>query len=370
MATENEDVRSVPIADPELDERESARVTEVIESGRLAAGETVATFESAFADFCGTDRAVATSNGTTALHAALRALGIGDGDRVITTPLSFVASANAIRLCGAEPVFADIDPETYNLDPHAVEATIRDLDGDVDGILAVHLYGLPAAMDHLADIAAKHDLVLVEDAAQAHGARHRGRHVGSIGDAGCFSFYPTKNMTTGEGGAVVTDRDDVADAVERFINHGRDGNGQHAVVGHNHRMTNLAAAIGTVQLEKLPSFNRARRANAATLTGLLEDTPVIPPVEPSERRHVYHQYTIRTQHRDTLQEALSAAGIDTGVYYGTPIHEQPAYADVDVNAPVAERASSEVLSLPIHPNCTERDLETIARIISRHATHE
>lgn len=370
MATENEEVRSVSIADPELDSRESGRVAEIIESGRLAAGETVSNFESAFAEFCETERAVATSNGTTALHAALRALGIGDGDKVITTPLSFVASANAIRLCGAEPVFADIDPETYNLDPHAVEATIREHDGDIDGILAVHLYGLPAAMDHLGEIAEEHDLVLVEDAAQAHGARHRDRHVGSIGDAGCFSFYPTKNMTTGEGGAVVTDRDDVAERVAQYINHGREDAHRHVEVGHNHRMTNLAAAIGMVQLEKLPSFNRARRANAAKLTNLLEETPVIPPVEPTERRHVYHQYTIRTQNRNQIQEVLSAAGIDTGVYYPTPIHQQPAYADVDTDAPVAERATDEVLSLPIHPNCSDRDLEAIARIITRNANHD
>lgn len=367
MATENEKLRSVSIADPELGGRESQRVAEIIESGRLAAGETVSTFESAFAEFCETRRAVATSNGTTALHAALQALGIGEGDRIITTPLSFVASANSIRLCGAEPVFADIDPETYTLDPHAVESTIRELDGEVDGILAVHLYGLPAAMDHLAEIAERHDLVLVEDAAQAHGARHAGRPVGAIGDVGCFSFYPTKNMTTGEGGAVVTDRDDVADRVERFINHGRDGAHQHVETGHNFRMTNIAAAIGTVQLEKLPRFNRARRANAATLTALFEESSVIAPVEPSERRHVYHQYTIRTQNREAIRTALSEAGIDTGVYYPTPIHEQPAYADVETAAPVAERATDEVLSLPIHPNCTEGDLEAIARITKRHA---
>lgn len=370
MATENEEIRAVPIADPDLGSRESNRVAEIIESGRLAAGETVSTFESAFADFCGTRRAVATSNGTTALHATLRALGIGEGDRILTTPLSFVASANAIRLCGAEPVFADIDPETYNLDPHAVEATLQDQEDSIDGILAVHLYGLPAAMDHLAEIAEQHDLVLVEDAAQAHGARHQGRHVGSIGDAGCFSFYPTKNMTTGEGGAVVTDRDDIADRVEQFINHGRDGSHRHVDVGHNFRMTNIAAAIGTVQLEKLPQFNRERRANAATLTSLFEGTPIIPPAEPSERRHVYHQYTIRTQNREEIRDALSQAGIDTGVYYPTPIHEQPAYADVDTVLPVAERATNEVLSLPVHPNCSERDLEAIARITRRHATND
>jgi dTDP-4-amino-4,6-dideoxygalactose transaminase len=370
MATEREQFREVPIADPELDRRESQRVAEVIESGRLAAGDTVDAFESEFADFCDTEHAIATANGTTALQTALRCLGVGDGDRVVTSPFSFVASTNAIRLCGAEPVFADVDPETYNIDAHAVEATIRDHDGDVDALLPVHLYGLPAAMDHLADIADQYDLALVEDACQAHGARHDGRPVGSIGDVGCFSFYPTKNMTTGEGGAIVTDRDDVAERAARYIDHGRDGHYRHVEVGHNFRMTNLAAAIGLVQLEKLPRFNRARRAHANRLTDLLEDSPVVVPVEPTERRHVYHQYTIRTQRRTEIREQLSAAGVDTAVYYPTPIHEQPAYSDEDVSAPVAERASEEVLSLPVHPNCPDQALDAIGRIITRNTIHE
>jgi dTDP-4-amino-4,6-dideoxygalactose transaminase len=369
MVTGEERPRSVDIAAPQLDERESARVSEVVESGRLAAGETVSEFEAAFADFCDTEHAVATSNGTTALHTALHALGIGEGDRVVTTPFSFVASANAIRFCGAEPVFADIDPETYNLDPHAVESVIREADGEIDAILAVHLYGLPADMDRLGEIAETYDLALIEDAAQAHGARHNGRPVGSIGDVGTFSFYPTKNMTTGEGGAVVTDREDVAERAARFVNHGRDDSYRHVDLGHNYRLTNLAAAIGLVQLEKLPQFNRARRNNAAELTDLLEDTPVIPPVEPVERRHVYHQYTIRTQRREAIREALSAAGVDTGVYYPIPIHEQPAYEGVDASAPVASRAAEEVLSLPIHPETTEADRRTIARTI-REVSHE
>jgi dTDP-4-amino-4,6-dideoxygalactose transaminase len=369
MVTGDERVRSVDIAAPQLDERESARVSEIVESGRLAAGETVSEFETAFAEFCSTDHAVATSNGTTALHTALHALGIGEGDRVVTTPFSFVASANAIRFCGAEPVFADVDPETYNLDPHAVESVIRAEDEAIDAILAVHLYGLPADMGHLGDIADTYDLDLIEDAAQAHGARHDGRPVGSIGDVGTFSFYPTKNMTTGEGGAVVTDRDDVAERASRFINHGRDGSYRHVDLGHNFRMTNLAAAIGLVQLEKLPQFNRARRANADELSDRLADTPVIPPVEPNERRHVYHQYTVRTQQRERLREELSAAGVDTGVYYPTPIHEQPAYSEVDASAPVASRAAEEVLSLPIHPETTDADRRTIARTI-REVSHE
>jgi dTDP-4-amino-4,6-dideoxygalactose transaminase len=197
-------VTTIPIADPDLGEEEQRRVSEVLESGVLADGPTVRRFEEEFAAYCEADHAVATSNGTTALHAALHALGIGEGDRVVTSPFSFVASANAIRLTGATPVFADIDPETYNLDPDAVADTIEAHDGDVDGILAVHLYGLPAEIEPLADLAGEHDAVFVEDAAQAHGGAYRDERVGALGDAACFSFYPTKNMTTGAGGTART----------------------------------------------------------------------------------------------------------------------------------------------------------------------
>jgi len=357
--------RSIPIASPALDDRESERVSEVLESARLAAGDTVQEFEEAFATYCDTEHGIATANGTAALHTALEATGIGDGDRVLTSPFSFVASANAIRFVGAEPVFADIDHETYTLDPHAVEATIRERDGDIDALLVVHLYGLPAAMDHLNDIADTYDLRLIEDACQAHGARYDGSPVGALGDAGCFSFYPTKNMTTGEGGMVVTDDEEVAERARRFVNHGRAGPYRHEEVGHNFRMTNIAAAIGQVQLKKLPQFNRARRANAARLSEGLEGLPIELPVEPPGRRHVYHQYTIRTERRHELRESLDDAGIDTGVYYPRAIHQQPAYDDVEASAPVTEHATDEVLSLPVHPGVTERDITAIVRTVRR-----
>ncbi|WP_128475869.1 DegT/DnrJ/EryC1/StrS family aminotransferase [Halorussus pelagicus] len=354
----------IPIADPEMGEREIERVREVMESGRIADGPEVRAFEEEFAEFCGTDRGVATSNGTTALHTAFEALGIGPGDKVVTTPFSFVASANAIRLAGAEPVFADIDPETYNLDPVAVEEVVR-READVAAILPVHLYGLPAEMDHLLDIADDHDLAVIEDAAQAHGAAFRDQRVGSLGDAACFSLYPTKNMTTGEGGVVTTDRDDVAERAESFVNHGRppEGGYEHVSVGHNFRLTSIAAAIGRVQLDRLPDYNEARRANAAYLTDSLVDADVTTPTEPADRTHVYHQYTIRTDDRDGLAAHLDEVGIGTGVYYPTPIHEQPAYDDVIHDAPVAERAAERTLSLPIHPNVSERDLRTIVSAI-------
>ncbi|WP_255198822.1 DegT/DnrJ/EryC1/StrS family aminotransferase [Halorarius litoreus] len=347
----------IPIADPDVGDAEIQAVREAMESGSLACGERVKQFQSEFAAYCGADYGVATTNGTTALHAALHALGIGPGDRVVTTPFSFVATANAVRLVGAEPVFADIDPETYNLDPDAVEAIVRE--GDVDAILAVHLFGLPADMGRLAEIADEYDLWLIEDAAQAHAAEFEGRKVGSFGDAACFSFYPTKNMTTGEGGMVLTPHEDVADRVQRFIDHGRTQGYEHGSVGHNFRLTDMAAAIGRVQLERLPEFTRARRANAARLTEALADAPVVTPIEPAGYTHVYHQYTVRCADRDALQAHLADHGVTAGVYYPLTIPDQPAYAGYDADVPEARRAAEEVLSLPVHPHVSAEDIETI-----------
>jgi len=356
----------VSLADPVVEDREQRRVRSVLESGHLAAGSEVAAFESAFADYCGTDHAVATSNGTTALHAALAALDIGEGDRVLTTPLSFVATANAIRLVGAEPVFADVDPDSYNLDPEAASERVDALDGDVDAIMPVHLYGLPAEMDRFRALADACDATLVEDAAQAHGATYRGEPVGSLGDAGCFSFYPTKNMTTGEGGMVVTDDDAVARRLRSFINHGRDpeDGSVHRSVGHNFRMTDIAAAIGRAQLERLPDFVESRRANARRLSAEIDAASITTPTEAAYKRHSYHQYTVRSTDRDALASDLERVGIDTGVYYPTPIHEQPAYDDVESSFPVAERLTREVLSVPVHPSLATETVETIATAIN------
>mgnify|MGYP006299662227 CR=1 FL=1 len=356
----------IPIANPQVGDAERERVVDVVESGHLADGPEVRAFEEAFADYCGTDHAVATNNGTTALHAAFEALGIGEGDTVVTSPFSFVASANAVRLAGADPVFADVDEETFTLDPDAVEAAVRE--HDADAVLVVHLYGLPAEMDRLAEVADAHDVELVEDAAQAHGAEYDGRRVGSFGDAACFSFYPTKNVTTGEGGMVTTDRSGVADRTASFVNHGRPmgddrSSYDHVRLGHNFRMTSVAAAIGRAQLERLPEFNEARRANAAYLTDRLERSSVTTPVEPDGRRHVYHQYTVRTNDRAALRDHLEDEGVATGVYYPTPIHEQPAYSHVDAEAPVAERLADEVLSLPVHPGLDGDDVRTIATAV-------
>ncbi|MDG5776823.1 DegT/DnrJ/EryC1/StrS family aminotransferase [Haloarculaceae archaeon H-GB2-1] len=350
----------VSIADPRIEAAEREHVADVLESGHLASGPEVDAFQSEYAAYCGTDRAVATANGTAALHAALHAAGVSMGDRVVTTPFSFVATANAIRLCNGVPLFADIDPETYNLDPYAVEDVIRTHDEEVEAIVAVHLYGLPAEMDHLRDIADTYDLALVEDAAQAHGATYDGQDVGSLGDVATFSFYPTKNMTTGEGGMVTTDDEEIADRTEQFINHGRDESGyEHVRVGHNFRMTDLEAAIGREQLKRLDEMVEARRKNASRLTETVTETDLVAPHEPSGRTHAYHQYTIRCADRDALVDHLDDYGIDTGVYYPTPIHEQPAYEGLYRELPNAEEAADEVLSLPVHPNLTDDELTRI-----------
>ncbi|WP_265107840.1 DegT/DnrJ/EryC1/StrS family aminotransferase [Halosolutus halophilus] len=365
---------TVPIADPDLGGAAVDRVRSVLEKGALADGPEVRAFEKEFAAFCGADRAVATSNGTTALHAALEALGLEEGDAVVTSPFSFVASANAIRLAGGVPVFADIDPETYTIDPEAVERVVGKRE-DVVGLLPVHLYGLAADMPALLDVADDYDLFVVEDACQAHGATIRGKRVGQFGDAACFSFYPTKNMTTGEGGMVTTTRTDVADGVARYVNHGRAETGtggyDHVELGHNHRLTSLAAAIGRAQLERLPSFNDARRENAAVYDEELAELPVETPTEPRGYRHAYHQYTVRTDDRAELAATLDAHGVDTAVYYETPIHRQPAYESVSTAAtrlPRAERAADAVLSLPVHPGLSERDRRTVVEAVRDHYT--
>lgn len=361
---------TISMVDVDVGEAETDRVTEIIESGMLADGPEVRAFEDEFATSTKVDHAVATSNGTTALHTALEALGIGQGDRVITTPFSFIASANAIRLVGAEPVFADIDPGTYNLNPAAVENHLQE-DGDIAAVLAVHLYGLPADMNRLKELADRYDVHLIEDAAQAHGATVDGQPVGSIGDVGCFSFYPTKNMTTGEGGMITTDDETIAKQASSFANHGRTAGSRdydHATVGHNFRMTSIAAAIGRVQLKRLNDFVNARQTHAAQLSRGLEDSAVEIPSIPDNRTHSFHQYTIRYENRNELREHLADQEIDSGVYYPRVIPDEGAYRDSTVDVPTARTVASEVLSLPVHPGLDNDDLDHIVEVIQKYAT--
>jgi len=285
---------------------------------------------------------------------------------VITTPFTFIATANAILYVGAKPVFADIDALTYNINPAMVEMAITER---TRAILPVHLYGLPANMVEINRIARKNDLLVIEDACQAHGAMIDGKKVGSFGDAGCFSFYPTKNMTTGEGGMITTNRDDVAEAARILRNHGMRQRYWHETFGYNFRMTDIAAAIGLVQLGRLDEFNRARQANAAFLTARLERVRGIrPPYVPVGYRHVFHQYTVWLNEgvdRDALRERLHEAGFGSEVYYPVPVHQQSYFAESwGVRLPVAEEASRRVLSLPIHPSVEEGDLERMAKVLA------
>lgn len=352
----------ISLARPELGNEEKQRIIEVIDNNSLLTrGSEVDAFESEFANFCDVAHGIATTNGTTALHTAFEALGLGAGDKIATTPFSFVASANAIRWCGAEPQFVDVREYTYNLNPHHLEEQLRN-GGNIDAVLAVHLFGLPCDMDHLLELAEEYDLLLIEDAAQAHGAEYDGKPVGSLGDAACFSFFPSKNMTTGEGGMVVTDRDDVAKQARSFIEHGKTENGYESL-GHNFCMSEITAAIGQVQLEKLPKYNEARRRNAQQLSEELT-TDILLPTEPKKCKHVYHQYTIQSSERNRIKSSLSERDIASKVYYQTPIHHHPTYDDIDVDLPIADRLSTHVLSLPVHPHLSSDQVSQIATAVN------
>jgi dTDP-4-amino-4,6-dideoxygalactose transaminase len=360
IASHLEDARVIPIASPVIGDSERRAVLDVLDSGMLAQGSRVAEFEEAFADYCGVECAVATSSGTAALQVALLAHGIGPGDEVITSPFTFIASANAILFTGARPVFVDIEPATFNLAPHLIDPAVTPRTA---AVMPVHLFGLPADVERIMAIAEKHNLAVIEDACQAHGAEYGGKRAGSFG-TGCFSFYPTKNMTTGEGGMITTDDPDLAEACRVIRQHGMRRRYYHDDLGYNFRMTDVHAAIGLGQIEKLEQFNEARIAHAAYFTEHLEQ--VATPSVPKDHRHVFHQYTIRVPNgrRDALRNHLKERGVGTGVYYPVPIHKQTYYTrelGYDDSLPQAERAAEEVLSLPVHPALNHRDLEAIVQ---------
>lgn len=359
----------IPISKPVIGEEEVKAVVRVLKSGMLAQGEEVRLFEQEFSEYIGVKHAVAVANGTAALDIVLKALGLGSGDEVITTPFSFIATANAVLYQGAKPVFADIDPKTYNLDPDSV---LENITSRTKAIIVVHLYGQPADMKAFKEIAADYKLFLIEDAAQAHGAEFMGQKVGSIGDAGIFSFYPTKNMTTGEGGIITTNNDDIARKARLLRDHGQTRKYEHEILGWNLRMTNIAAAIGRVQLRKLELFNNIRSKNAGKLTNGLKNIKGIstPYVDPRVK-HVWHQYVIRVEDeyplgRDELKKHLEAKGIGTAIHYPKPIHQQPLYKHLgyppDI-CPNAIEASRRVLSLPVHPLLTSKDIDYIIESI-------
>lgn len=358
----------INISAPLLGDEEIEAVKGVLRSGILAQGPKVKEFEEVIASYIGTKHGVATSNGTAALHVALLAAGVGEGDEVITTPFSFVASANAVVFCGAKPVFADIDEGTFNIDPHLIEDKITP---KTKALLIVHLYGQPCQMKEIINICKKHNLILIEDACQAHGAEYEGRKVGSFG-IGCFSFYPTKNMTTGEGGMITTDDEGIAEKARIIANHGQREKYLHETLGYNYRMTDISAAIGICQLKKLEEFNRQRIENAKLLTEEIGRVKgLTPPSIAPKVRHVFHQFTIRVSEdfgtsRDELREKLRKNDIMTGIYYPIPIHKQPLYQKLGYAdyLPNSEKASREVLSLPVHPGLKAEDLKAIIRALA------
>ena len=358
----------IPIAKPTIGKEEEKAVIKIIRSGKLVQGEKVEEFEKKFARYCGAKFAVATDNGTSALIVALTAAGIASGDEVITTPLSFIATTNAIVFTGAKPVFVDIDPDTFNIDPELVERAITK---KTKAILPVHLYGLMADMSAISDIAKRHKLIVIEDSAQAHGAEIRGKRAGSWGLAGCFSFYPSKNMTTSEGGMITTNSKQLAEACKLIRNQGMGNQYQYKRIGYNFRMTNIEAAIGVEQLKKLEKMNRARAKNAVYLNKKFADTKgVVTPKVPKNYRHVYHQYTLKIDDnyplsRDQLLTKLRKSGVDARIYYPKLLSDEPffkQYAGEQLN--IAKSIHKQILSLPIHPALARKDLDKIAGVIN------
>jgi dTDP-4-amino-4,6-dideoxygalactose transaminase len=354
----------IPAAKPLIGDDERAAVDRVLLSGMIAQGPEVAAFEREFAEHFVTGRpTVAVNSGTSGLHLGLLAAGVGPGDEVIVPSFTFAATANAVALTGATPVFADIEPDTFTLDPAAVEAAVTDR---TRGILPVHLYGHPARMTELGGIAEAHGIALYEDAAQAHGAALDGRPVGTFGEMTMFSLYPTKNMTSGEGGMVVAAHEQVARRVRLLRNQGMERQYENELIGYNARMTDIHAAIGRVQLTKVDAWTATRQANAAFLDANLHGV-VVPPVAPGAT-HVYHQYTVRvSEDRDRIVKALKEEySIGSGVYYPIPNHRLPSLASYapGLDLPETERAAREVMSLPVHPSLSEGDLDRIVAAVN------
>ena len=345
---------------PQMD----AAIQRVLDNTSFILGHEVAEFEEAFANYVGAAGAAGVASGTAALHLALLACGVGSGDEVITTAHTFVATAEAILHTGARPVFVDIDPLAYNLDPNRVEDAVT---SRTRAIIPVHLYGQPAEMASLLDIAQRHNLWLVEDAAQAHGAKYHGQRCGSMGHLACFSFYPGKNLGAyGDAGAVAGNEPGLLAKVRKLRNHARTTKYEHDEIGYGERLDALQAAVLGVKLSYLEEWTEARRHNARLYTELLADTEVTTPYEAPDVRHVYHLYVVRTPNRDALLAHLKAQGVGAGIHYPLPLHQQPAFLNLgyaDVVLPETERAAAEVLSLPMYPELAEEQISYVVEQI-------
>ncbi len=344
-----------------------AAVSEVIDNTAFAGGPYVAKFEEEFATYCTTRHAVGVGNGTDALWFALLALGVGPGDEVITVPNTFIATAEAITYCGATPVFVDIDESTYNMDPALVERAITP---KTKAIIPVHLYGQMADMDPIMEIARKHNLFVVEDASQAHGAEYKGRRAGTIGHVGCFSFYPGKNLgACGEAGACVTNDPALRAKIAMFREHGQPKKYYHDVIGWNGRMDGIQGAILSIKLKHIEKWTEARRFHAQAYTRALEKVHgVLTPTEAAGRRHVYHLYVLRVKNRDQMLKNLADKGVNCAIHYPVPLHLQTAYQHMGLGKgsfPIAERCAEEIISLPMFPELTPEEVQQVITTVAR-----
>ncbi len=343
-----------------------AAINEVLQNTAFSGGPFIARFEQEFAKFCGSKHAIGVGSGTDALWLSLLALGIGPGDEVITVPNTFIATAEAITYCGATPVFVDIDEKTYNMNPALLEAAITT---KTKALIPVHLFGQSADMDQIMAIAKAHGLYVVEDACQAHGAEYKGRKAGSIGDIGCFSFYPGKNLGAyGEAGAVVTNDDSLAEKISMYRDHGQAKKYYHGMIGWNARMDGIQGAILSVKLKHLPVWNGSRRKHAGAYKKLLAPSQtIIKPDETADTTHVYHIYAVRIKQRDRLMAFLAERGIVCGIHYPVPIHLQDAYRCLGLKKgdfPVAEKCAAELLSLPMYPELSSEQINYVAQEIN------
>jgi len=364
---QNTSKAKIPLAKPVFNKEMEKAAVSALWNERFVLGESVYKFEEEFAKYCGVDYAVSTNSGTDALQIALTALGITQGQDVITTPASFIASSNVILHVGATPIFADIDLETYSIDPEQVK---RAVSGKARAVIPVHLYGYPADMDSINEIADRHGLYVIEDACQAHGALYKGRKVGSLGDVACFSFYPSKNMTVaGDGGMLVTNDEKVANKAAKLRDCGRKSKYVHDLVGYTARLNTVNAAIGRVQLRHLDEWNEKRRKNAQIYDRLLSDMDelILPPRGDNETRAVYHLYVIRTRHRDSLKVWLESNGIQCGIHYTLPIHLQPVYKKMfgfkEGMYPRSEELCRTCLSIPMYPDLAVSEINFVSEKI-------
>lgn len=356
----------VDFTDIYVDEEITEAVEAVLESTRYVKGPELEAFEDTFARKCGVNHAIGVSSGTAAILLALQSTGVGEDDDVFVPGHTFFASVSPVLELGANPVFVDIDPTTYTMDTDDLSKAIEQADNPTT-ILPVHIYGQMANMDRISEIAEDHDLDIVEDACQAHFADRGGEKAGTVGDAGAFSFYPSKNMTVaGDGGMLVTDDDDIAEQARMFRNHGRNDDGEHVTLGLNYRMDEIHSTVGRKQLQHVEDWNRARNDAASTYTRELADIDAVTtPKEAADAFHVYHLYVIQVPDRDALRTHLEDEGIDTGIHYPTPAHEQAAVVECcgETTLPETETLTDRILSLPIHPRITDEELQYVCDTI-------